>query len=55
MKLPPGYTIKRVYLIQCEWCNEEITRPLGGEDVESRADAEAEVREHHRAFHAGEP
>jgi len=45
----PGYAIKRVYLISCEKCNEDITRT--GEDVEYAAEARAAVRDHEHAFH----
>jgi hypothetical protein len=48
-----GYEIKKVYLIICEKCNEDITRPLSGEDVETRAEAERLAREHEQGWHTG--
>lgn len=47
-----GYQIKKIYVIVCEKCNEDITRPQSGEDVTSRADAEREAREHERIWHS---
>lgn len=46
-----GYQIKKVYLIVCEKCNEDITRPLGGEEPTTRAAAEEYVREHEEVWH----
>jgi hypothetical protein len=46
------YTIKHIYIVICDKCNEDITRPLGGEDVETRAEAEQLVRDHQREWHA---
>ena len=47
-----GYQIRKVYLIVCEQCNEDITRPLGGEEPSTRAEAEQYVRDHEETWHA---
>lgn len=48
----PGYLIKRVYLITCDkGCNEDITRPLDGADVESLRDACQAIEDHDKTFH----
>ncbi len=46
-----GYLIKKVYVIVCEKCNEDITRPQTGEDVTTRAGVDDAVREHERVWH----
>lgn len=46
-----GYTIKKVYVIICDWCNEDITRPLSGEEPETRAKAEQYARDHDAIWH----
>jgi hypothetical protein len=48
----PRYTIRRIYVVICEMCNEEICRSLGGEDAETVAEAKDAVRDHNRVFHA---
>lgn len=45
------YRVKKIYLIGCETCNEDITRTLSGFDVETRAEAEQAVRDHEAVFH----
>lgn len=47
-----GYTVKKIYIIICDKCNEDITRPLDGDDVETRADADEAIRDHERIFHS---
>jgi hypothetical protein len=46
-----GYLIKKIYIIICDKCNEDITRPLCGDDITTRAEAEQEIRNHDRIFH----
>ena len=46
-----GYTIKKIYLVICDKCNEDITRPQGGDDVETRAEADQLIREHQQIWH----
>lgn len=48
----PGYTIKKVYVIVCDRCNEDITRPLGGEDIGTLAEADTYIEQHERVFHS---
>jgi hypothetical protein len=48
----PGYSIRRIYVVICETCNEEICRSLGGEEPETVADAQSAVRDHDKIFHA---
>jgi len=51
-----GYTVKKIYVIICDKCNEDITRPQCGEDIETRAEADRLVREHEQVWHGpGEP
>jgi len=49
--LPDGYYVKRIYLIICERCNEDITRPLGGDDVTSMDEARREIARHEKEWH----
>jgi hypothetical protein len=51
MGTPKGYTVKKIYVITCDKCNEDITRTLAGEDVETRAEADREIAEHEKIFH----
>jgi hypothetical protein len=44
----PGFTVKRVYVIICERCQEDITRPQTGEDIEYAEDARDAIRAHKR-------
>lgn len=46
-----GYTIKKVYVIICDRCNEDITRPQGDEEPETRAEAERCVQDHEATWH----
>ena len=46
-----GYTIKKVYLISCEQCNEDITRSQSGDEPTTRTEAEEWVREHEKVWH----
>jgi hypothetical protein len=50
---PPGYTAKRIYVIICQRCNEDIIRPMGGDDVTTRAGVDAAISEHEEIFHGG--
>lgn len=45
------YSIKKVYVIVCRTCDENITRSLTGEDVTILEDTERTVREHEEVFH----
>lgn len=47
-----GYHVKRIYVIVCARCNEDITRPESGEDVTSKAEADEVIREHERVWHS---
>jgi hypothetical protein len=51
---PAGYTVKRVFVIICGRCNEDITRPVTGTDVTSRDEALDTIAEHENTFHAPE-
>lgn len=46
-----GYTIKKIYVIVCDKCNEDITRPLGGDDVTTLEEARAYIAKHDKVFH----
>jgi len=46
-----GYSVKKIYVIICDACNEDITRPLGGEDVTTRAEADRAIADHQKTFH----
>lgn len=51
-----GYDIRKIYVIICDRCEEDITRPIGGEEPTTRAEAEEYAREHERTWHRqGEP
>lgn len=47
-----GYLIKKIYLIICDKCGQDITRTLSGEEPVTRAEAEERVREHEQTWHA---
>jgi hypothetical protein len=46
-----NYTVKKIYVIICQRCNEDITRTLTGEDVTTRAGVDAAIHDHERDFH----
>jgi hypothetical protein len=46
-----GYGIKKIYVIICDKCNEDITRAQSGDEPTTRAEAEKWVREHERTWH----
>lgn len=46
-----GYAIRKVYLVICDKCNEDITRPHGDQEPETRAEAEQMARDHERIWH----
>lgn len=48
-----GYLIRKIYIVICDKCNEDITRPQGGDEPVTRADAEEYAREHDRTWHQG--
>jgi hypothetical protein len=50
-RLPRGYFAKKVYVIICEKCNEDITRPQSGEDVSTLDEVREFVAEHERVWH----
>jgi hypothetical protein len=52
VKTLPGYTIQKIYVIICDRCNEDITRPQGGEDVTTLAEAHQLIRDHQEVWHA---
>lgn len=47
-----GYTIHKIYTVICDKCNEDITRPEGGEEPETRQEAEEFIRQHERTYHS---
>lgn len=47
-----GYAIQKTYVVICERCNEDITRPVSGEAPSTKAEAEDYAREHEQSFHA---
>jgi hypothetical protein len=49
--IPAGYHVKKTYIVVCEDCNEDISRPVTGEDVESMAEARDLIDEHKKVFH----
>ncbi len=51
-RLPAGYEVRKVYVIICDRCNEDITRPLGGEDLTTRDEVQEYVAEHEKVFHS---
>jgi hypothetical protein len=50
--IPAGYTVKKIYVIICDKCNEDITRPLGGEDLTTLAEVHEYISEHDKVFHS---
>jgi hypothetical protein len=46
------YNLQRIYVIICDDCNEDITRPLSGEDVTTRTEADAAMADHDLAYHS---
>lgn len=51
---PAGYDVKRIFVIVCARCNEDITRPLSGDDVTTRDEALEYIAEHEQVFHTPE-
>ena len=47
-----GYTVKKVYVIICGKCNEDITRALSGDEPQTRAEADEWIRDHERVWHS---
>lgn len=47
-RTPPGYTVKKVYLIDCERCGEDITRAWSGDDVTTREEADQVIADHQK-------
>lgn len=45
------YSVKRTYVVICRDCNEDISRPITGADLYTRAEADEAVAEHDEAFH----
>ena len=45
------YSIRRIYVIICQDCNEDISRPITGEDIDTRAEADEAMADHDRIFH----
>jgi hypothetical protein len=50
-RIPAGYMVRKIYVIICDKCSEDITRPLSGEDITTRDGALAEIAEHEKVFH----
>jgi hypothetical protein len=50
--VPEGYSIRKIYVIICAKCNEDITRTLSGDEPETKAEAEEWAREHERVWHS---
>jgi hypothetical protein len=50
--IPSGYMVKKIYVIICDRCNEDITRPLGGEDLTTLAEVRECISEHDKVFHS---
>lgn len=48
------YTVKKVYLIDCKDCGEDITRSVSGDDVTTLQEADEYIQEHEEAFHGGD-
>lgn len=46
-----GYHIRKVYVIICDKCNEDITRAQSGDEPTTRAEAEQWVLDHERTWH----
>jgi len=52
MRDPRGYHIKKVFLISCDKCNENIiTRTLTGGEPETLPDVRTAIDEHEATFH----
>jgi hypothetical protein len=51
-RFPDGYTVRKVYLIACHECNQDITRSLDGRDCVSAEDARALIWDHRRTWHS---
>ena len=45
------YTVRKVYVVICPLCNEEIGRAMSGEEPETYGEARALVREHDKTWH----
>jgi hypothetical protein len=48
-----GYAFKKVWIIICDQCNEDITRAQSGDEPATRAEAEEWAREHQKTWHSG--
>lgn len=46
-----GYEIRKVYVIICQKCNQDITRSLSGEEPSTRAEAEEQAKDHEKVWH----
>lgn len=45
------YSVKKVYIVICRACNEDIGRPVSGEDVTTREEAGELIDAHEEVFH----
>lgn len=45
------YHVKKVYVVTCRDCNEDIGRPVTGEDVTTREEAGELIEAHEEVFH----
>ena len=53
-RIPAGYMVTKIYVIICDKCNEDITRPLGGEDMTTLDEVRESIADHEKAFHGPE-
>lgn len=47
------YAIRKIYVVICSTCNEDITRTLSGDEPETRRAAEECAADHEETFHTG--
>lgn len=55
MRRPARYEVTRVYIVVCQDCNEDIGRPVSGDDVRTRQEADELMRDHEAVFHPAQP
>jgi hypothetical protein len=46
------YSVKKVYIVVCRSCNEDISRPVTGDDVTTLEEADELMRDHEEVFHS---
>ena len=47
----PGYIIKRIYVVTCTICNEEVNRSMSGDEPETPEEARESILDHDKVFH----